>query len=246
MSDTYRDARDTLREFESRLKLARDALDVTIARARLIWRPDGFSRASRRPIVIERFRANVGAPRRRASMLDYQKPMFSDDDEQRPLMSEEELRDACLHAAATIVIAVALGCEFEDCRLTDDGYRWPTSISRIDLKYPKDWNGRAGAFSSVATIHEAGAMAVAKRHGRGPHLINHSFSNHNRTRQLLDIPSVWGAIEALASFLEDSGDGGGCYGAMGSDAEPLEDSQALRLIIDKLIGDADPTPDTLQ
>ena len=33
MSDTYRDARDALREFESRLKLARDALDVAIDRA---------------------------------------------------------------------------------------------------------------------------------------------------------------------------------------------------------------------
>jgi hypothetical protein len=43
------------------------------------------------------------------------KPMFS---ENRPLLTETELRDACLHAAATIVVAVELGCEFEDCRLT--------------------------------------------------------------------------------------------------------------------------------
>jgi hypothetical protein len=128
----------------------------------------------------------------------------------------------------------------------DDGYPWPTSISRIDLKYPKDWIERREALSSVAMIHEAGAMAVAKRHGRGPHLINHSFSNHNRTRQLLDIPRVWGAIEALAGFLEDSGDGGGCYGSMGTDAERLKDSRALRLIVDKLIGDAEPTPNTVQ
>jgi hypothetical protein len=61
-------------------------------------------------------------------MLEYQKPMVSDDDERRPLMTEEGLRDACLHAAATIVVAVALGCEFEDCMLDDDGYKWPTSI----------------------------------------------------------------------------------------------------------------------
>ena len=52
-------------------------------------------------------------------MSDYQKPMFSEDDERRPLMTEEELRDACLHNAATIVVAVELGCEFEDCRLTE-------------------------------------------------------------------------------------------------------------------------------
>jgi hypothetical protein len=35
---------------------------------------------------------------------------------------------ACLHDAATIVVAIELGCEFEDRRLTDDGYKWPTSI----------------------------------------------------------------------------------------------------------------------
>jgi hypothetical protein len=133
-------------------------------------------------------------------MLEYQKPMVSDDDERRPLMTEEELRDACLHAAATIVVAVALGCEFEDCMLDDDGYKWPTSISRIYLKYPKDWTEKGEALSSVATIHEAGAMAVAKRHGRGPHLIIDSrtgaFPGDNKTRRLLDVPRVWGAVEA--------------------------------------------------
>jgi hypothetical protein len=177
--------------------------------------------------------------------MNHQKPMVSYDDEQRPLMTEEELRDACLHAAATIVIVVALGCEFKDCRLDDDGYPWPTSVARIDLKYPKDWIEKGEALSSVAMIHEAGAMAVAKRHGRGPHLINDTFSNHNRTRQLLDIPRVWGAIEALTQYIEDSGDGG-CYDAMGTEAGRLEDSNALRLIVDKLIGKAEPTPDTVQ
>jgi hypothetical protein len=34
------------------------------------------------------------------------KPMFSEDGERRPLLSEEELRDACLHCAATIIVAV--------------------------------------------------------------------------------------------------------------------------------------------
>jgi hypothetical protein len=83
--------------------------------------------------------------------------MFSEDDEHRPLLTEDELYDACLHDAATIVVAFVFGCEFEDCRLNDDGYRWPTSVSRIELKYPPDCS-----LDSVASIHEAGAMAVAK------------------------------------------------------------------------------------
>jgi hypothetical protein len=95
-------------------------------------------------------------------MLVYQKPMFSEDGERRPLLTEEELHDACLHNAATIVIAFVLGCEFKDCQLTDDGYKWPTSLSRIELEYPEDWRGKAEALSSVVSIHEAGAMAVAK------------------------------------------------------------------------------------
>jgi hypothetical protein len=33
---------------------------------------------------------------------------------------------------------------------------------------------------------------------------------------------------------------------MGTDAERLKDSRALRLIVDKLIGDAEPTPNTVQ
>ena len=56
-------------------------------------------------------------------MLNYQKSMFSEDEERRPLLTEPELYDACLHAAATIITAYALGCEFEDCRLDDDGRR---------------------------------------------------------------------------------------------------------------------------
>jgi hypothetical protein len=175
------------------------------------------------------------------AVLEYQKPMFSEDEERRPLLTEEELYDACLHAAATVVIAVALGCKFEDCRL-DDGYPWPTSVSRIEIKYPKEWSGKAGAFSFVAMIHEAGAMAVAKRHGRGPHLINHS----DKTRDLLNLPRVWKAIEALAQYIEDNYEGDGCYGAMGTDAGCLEDANALGLIVDKLIGDADLIPDTPQ
>jgi hypothetical protein len=86
-------------------------------------------------------------------------------------MTEDDLRDACMHAAATIVAAYALGCEFEDCRLDDDGRQWPVSISIVEIKYPDSWRGRE-AFAAIAMIHEAGAMAVAKLHGRSPHRIN--------------------------------------------------------------------------
>lgn len=161
-------------------------------------------------------------------MSDYQKPMFSEDDERRPLMTEEELRDACLHDAATIVVAVELGCEFEDCRLTDDGYKWPTSISSVDLKYPKSWRG-AEAFPAIASIHEAGCQAVAKRHGRGPQRVNNFFAV--RTSDLLDEPRIWKAIEALAQFIRDNYEGDGCYGAIGTACHEVgENSAALSLI----------------
>src|SRR5580692_6315889 len=84
-------------------------------------------------------------------------------------MTEDELRDACLHAAATIVLAYALGCEFEDCRLDADGRVWPVALSVVEIKYPDNWRGRDD-FVHVAMIHEAGAMAVAKSHGRSPHI----------------------------------------------------------------------------
>jgi hypothetical protein len=155
----------------------------------------------------------------------YAKAMFSDDEERRPLLTEEELRDACFHDAATIVVAFVYGCEFEDCRLTDDGYKWPTSISRIEIKYPEGWHWEE-IFLAVAAIHEAGAMAVAKRQGRGPHRIN-----ENRTPELLNDPVVWKTVEALAQFIEDNYEGDGCYGALGTDChEPGEHSSALKLI----------------
>jgi hypothetical protein len=165
-------------------------------------------------------------------MLNYQKPMFSED-ERRPLLTKDELYDACLHDAATIVVAFVFGIEFEDCRLNDDGYNWPTSVSRIELKYPLDCS-----FDSVASIHEAGAMAVAKRHGHGPHRINES-----RTAELLDEPLVWKAIETLAQFIEDNYEGDGCYGALGTDCrEPGEDSAALKLIKNMGLSSLRPTP----
>ena len=103
-------------------------------------------------------------------MVNSQKPMFSEDEEHRPLLTPEELRDACIHTAATIVVAFVYGCEFGDCRLDDDGYKWPTSISRVELMSADDWSLDEDIVSLTA-IHEAGSMAVAKHHGRGPHLI---------------------------------------------------------------------------
>ena len=115
------------------------------------------------------------------------KPVFTDDEEQLPLLTEKELRDACLHNAATIVIAFVLGCEFEGCRLDDDGRQWPVSISIVEIKYPESWRG-AEAFPAIAMIHEAGAMAVAKKHGRAPHRVRNTDEE-----DLLHSSLVWDA-----------------------------------------------------
>ena len=161
-------------------------------------------------------------------MVNSQKPMFSEDGEHRPLLTPEELRDACIHAAATIVVAFVYGCEFGDCRLNDDGYKWPTSISRIELWSADDWS-LDESFVARTAIHEAGSMAVAKHHGRGPHLI--FIGEHGETAKLLDDPNVWKAIEALAQFIEDNYEGDGCYGALGTGfKDPSEDSAAIKLL----------------
>jgi hypothetical protein len=157
--------------------------------------------------------------------MSHPKPMFSEDGE--PLMTEEQLYDECLHAAATVVVAFVFGCEFEDCRFNDDGCKWPTSISRIELMSANDWWPEE-ACSAIAAIHEAGSMAVAKRHGRGHHLIRLG-TEHSGTPKLLDDPKVWKAIEALAQFIRDNYEGEGCYGALGT-ASPGGDSPALKLI----------------
>ncbi len=101
------------------------------------------------------------------------KPTMSEDGE-RHLLTEGELRDACFHDAATVVVAFILGCSFCDCRLTDDGYKWPTSISGVDLERPRVWDREEIpriALETIATVYEAGSMAVAKLHGRPPHVI---------------------------------------------------------------------------
>jgi hypothetical protein len=167
-------------------------------------------------------------------MLNREEDRYSDDDERRPLLTNRELYDECLHAAATIVFAFVFGCAFEDCRLNDDGYGWPTSVSRIEFKYPEGWRWEREALSAVAAIHEAGAMAVAKMHGRGPHRINTSGTYGPGTSELLlDDLMVWRTIKALARFIEDNYEGDGCYGAMGTDFAEVcdgEDSGALALI----------------
>jgi hypothetical protein len=148
-----------------------------------------------------------------------QKPMFSDDDERRPLLSEEDLRDACLHAAATIVVAFALECEFKCCYLTDDGYPWPTTLSRVWIKYPEDWSGKE-SFPFVAMIHEAGSLAVAKQHKRPPHRI-YVYEDDRvtgaRAANFLDDPLNWELVEAVAQLIRNNYEGDGCYGAEGTD-----------------------------
>jgi hypothetical protein len=148
---------------------------------------------------------HAGALRRKTMT----KPMFSEDGENRPLLTEEELSDECLHAAATIVVALVHGFELEYCSFNDDAYKWPTSISRIELWSADDWWLEDGLLARAA-VHEAGSMAVAKRHGRGPHLILLDMEN-SETDRLLDDPQVWKAVEALAQFIRDNYEREGCF-----------------------------------
>jgi hypothetical protein len=159
----------------------------------------------------------------------YQRPLPIGDPDLPP-MTETELRDASLHCAATIIVAVELGCEFEDCRLTDNGRTWPAFLSSVEIKYPKSWSEHgAEAFPAIATIHEVGCHAVAKRHGRAPHCINAYTAT--KTLELLEEPRLWNAIEKLADFIHDNYEGDGCYGALGTDGHELdEESNALELL----------------
>ena len=91
------------------------------------------------------------------------------DGERSPLMTRGELRDACLHNAATIVIAVELGCEFKDCRLDDDGCKWPTSISSVDLKYPKSWHGAEVSLLSRRSMNQAARLSQSAWPRAAPH-----------------------------------------------------------------------------
>jgi hypothetical protein len=162
-------------------------------------------------------------------MVNHQKPMFSEDGGHRPLLTAEELRDACIHTAATVVVAFVYGCEFGDCQLDDDGFKWPTSISRIELRSADDWKLEE-SFVARTAIHEAGSMAVAKHHGRGPHLIV-MFIENGETAEVLENPNVWKAVKALARFIEDNYEGDGHYGALGTACHEVgEDSAAIKLL----------------
>jgi hypothetical protein len=144
-------------------------------------------------------------------------------------LTPEELRDACIHTAATIVVAFVYGCEFGDCRLNDKGSKWPTPISRIQIRSADDWS-LDECFVARTAIHESGSMAVAKHRGRGPHLILIGIDN-SETAELLDDPNVWKAIEALARFIEDNYEGDGWYGALGTGFDDSsKDSAAIKLL----------------
>ena len=136
-------------------------------------------------------------------MMKREEPRFSEDEEAAPLMTKVELRDACLYAAAIVVVAFSLGCEFEDCRLDDDGAVWPTATTRIEIKYPDDWRWKWGIFPIVGAIHETGAAAVAKQHDTGLCRIN-AYTTP-RTSNLLEDPKIWATIKALATLIQDSG-----------------------------------------
>lgn len=165
-------------------------------------------------------------------MLNREEDRYSDDDERRPLLTNRELYDECLRAAATIVVAFTLGIEFEDCRVTDDGVGWPVPVAYVEFKYPDGWRWEREALQAVAAIHEAGAMAVAKMHGRGPLGINR-YTEEHRTSTLLDDPVIWKTIKDVARLIENTYEGDGCYGTLGTDfAEDNggEDLAAFKLI----------------
>jgi hypothetical protein len=159
-------------------------------------------------------------------MSNHQEPRFSEDGSFSPLLTDEQLRDAFVYAAAIVVVAFSLGCEFGDCTVDDDGAVWPTSLSRVEIKYPEDWRWKYGIFAAVAAIHEAGAMAVAKQRDHGPCRVNNSWTPH-----LFDDPKIWVAVKALARFIQENDEDHGNYGAAGMDIyDSPADSPAIQLI----------------
>jgi hypothetical protein len=139
-------------------------------------------------------------------------------------MSPAELREMCYAAAATAVVSYVLGYGYEDIAVHDDGEGWPTTASDVDTAmWPiGDDPGPTGdgepstdtAYSHIATIYEAAGLASRKLRGLGSHRI--SLIDDAMGRAMLDDPKIWGAIEALAAFLEGNYEGDGVYGALGS------------------------------
>ena len=97
-------------------------------------------------------------------------------------MSPAELREACICAAATAVVAYVLGYGYEDIAVYDDGEGWPTTMSDVDTaRWPiGDDPGPMGrgepscdtAYRDIATIYEAGGLASLKLRGLGSHRVS--------------------------------------------------------------------------
>jgi hypothetical protein len=137
-------------------------------------------------------------------------------------MRPAELRETCICAAATAVVAHVVGAGYEDIFVNDDQYRWPTSRSKV---FVKGWRGDnpppADVLERMCMVYEAGLMAVAKLRGYGAHVIvgfqplpRFLAGGDLATKALLDRPVIWGAVKALAQRVEDNYEGDGCYGAM--------------------------------
>ena len=134
----------------------------------------------------------------------------------KPRMSPAELTEACYSAAATAAISYVLGYGYEDIAVHDDGEGWPTTMSDVDTALwpigddPRDGRERDEAYCHIATIYEAGYLAALKYRGLGSHQV--SLIDDSWGRVMLDDPKIWGAIEALAAYIEGRrrGEDGGC------------------------------------
>jgi hypothetical protein len=145
-------------------------------------------------------------------------------------MTRSQLREAMFHAAGTAVVSFILGCGYDDILLDDDGFRWPTRISRVELSGWK--RAPENALEIVATIYEAGTMAANKARGLGPHRIwGIAYEGElTETAWILDDPKVWAAIEEFAAYLEENDEEHGCYGAM---AMHDDEDAAIKLLKDR-------------
>jgi hypothetical protein len=131
----------------------------------------------------------------------------------KPRMSPAELTEACYAAAATATISYVLGYGYVDAVVNDDGFGWPTRSSDVETApWPiGDDPGPTGdgepdrdtAYRDIATMYEAAGLASRKHRGLGSHAV--TLIGDSMGRAMLDDPKIWGAIEALAAFLELGG-----------------------------------------
>ena len=135
-------------------------------------------------------------------------------------MSPAELREACICAAASAVVAYVLGYGYEDIAVYDDGGSWSTTdTARWPIGDDPGPMGRGepscdAAYCDIATIYEVAGLASRKHRGLGSHRVG--LIDDAEGGAMLDDPKIWAAIEALAAFLEDNSEGDGCYGALGA------------------------------